>query len=608
MTRPSFPTTALQRAAAAALLVALAACGGGDETTDTPPVAGPAPAPTPAPAPAPGPAPSPAPTPAPPVIAQQPPAVLTLSEGEAGTLAVSASSPDGSPLSYRWLRDGVEQPGAGTAATAAVPANAFRPTYAAETWQVEVRNAAGAVLSGETAVTRVNRAWRDIDTAHPGQDYASISDTGQVVSFTGPDGRVHIASTHSRYEPSFSSSVTIKGHSKDSDSDAWTYEAVLPTAGVISRVSHLQMASTWSGEIVATWLEARMFGPVEQRLVRAALYRPGASAAVAGSWTLIGTVSDPALDVDQPSVVNTGAGAFTITWLQRNAGQPRDAVLRRYSVPAAGSEPDSGLGSVAAMESLAADISQLQVLPNGSAPVALMYVEASGSTAARWRYSRASGGNGWSAPADLGLSVAPERIHWAQPVNGRTVLAAMDGANRVYTRRVNLEQPGLFESSWDYTANAYETPPVLLIDGEGRIDVFGVSVALGSTHQSALAHWSYSPTTGAWSSPTLLVQSPTDFRLGNGLRAPVAGRDDNGNLVLAWLEKPSETAPQTLKAMRYSRAAEAWTSPADVAAPPANVRHQVVPTLQVGSSGRATLAWANSENGGTDRVMHARLR
>jgi hypothetical protein len=543
-----------------------------------------------------------------PTISTPLPATLSVAEGEAGSLTISASSPDGSLLSYRWLRNGVEQANAGTTETATLPSGLFRPEYPAETWQVEVRNAGGAVLSSETTVTRVNRQWRDIGIAHPGQDYARLGDTGELLSFTGPDGRVHIASTHSRYEPSFSSSVTIKGLSKDSDTDTWGYETVLPTAGVIGQVSHLQMASTWSGEIVATWVEARMFGPVEQRLVRAALYRPGPSAAVAGTWTLIGTVSDPTLEVDQPTVMTVGAGAFAIAWLQRNPGQPRDAVLRRYNVPAADSTPDSGLGSLVAMEALAADISQLHVLAGGSTPVALMRTEASGSSPAGWRYSKASGWNSWSTPTDLGLNVAADRLHWAQPVNGRTVLAAMDGANRVYTRRVNLEQVEPFEGGWAYTANAYETAPALLIDAEGRIDVFGVSVALGSTHHSALAHWSYSPSTGTWSSATVLVQSATDFRLGQGLRAPVVGRDDHGNLVLAWLEKPSASAPQSLKAMRYSRASAAWTSPADVATPPANVAHQVVPTLQVGASGRATLAWANSENGGTDRVMHARLR
>lgn len=543
-----------------------------------------------------------------PTISMPLPATLSVAEGEAGSLVIGASSPDGSPLSYRWLRNGVTQTVAGTAATATLPASPFRPEYPAETWQVEVRNAGGAVLSGETTVTRVNRQWRDIGIAHPGQDHARVGDSGELMSFTGPDGRVHIASTHSRYEPSFNSSVTIKGHSKDSDGDTWAYEAVLPTAGVISRVSHLRMASTWSGEIVATWLEARMFGPVEQRLVRAALYRPGPSAAVAGTWSLIGTVSDPALEVDQPSVVTIGSGAFAIAWLQRNAGQPRDAVLRRYTVPAADSAPDSGLGSLAAMESLAADVSRLHVLAGGSAPVALMHTEASGSTPARWQYSRASAWNSWPAPTDMGIPVATDRIHWAQPVNGRTVLAVMDGANRVYTRRMNLEQAELSEDGWAYTANAYDSAPALLIDAEGRIDVFGVSVALGSTHHSVLAHWSYSPSTGAWSSATLLVTSATDFRQGQGLRAPVVGRDDQGNVVLAWLEKPSASAAQSLKAMRYSRAADAWTAPTDVATPPAHVAHQVVPTLQVGASGRATLAWANSENGGTDRVLHARLR
>ena len=538
--------------------------------------------------------------------------MLTVREGEAGSLTVGATSPDGSALSYRWLRNGIDYPSAGNAATITWSPSPFQLSYTPRTWQVEVRNAGGAVLSSETTVNHVNREWLDIGTAHPEQAHASLDSPGQLVSVTGPDGRVHIASTHSGHEPSPGNSITFKGHSKDSDGDSWAYASAIPAASPGARISHISLATSWMGEIVATWLETGGAGEDAPRIVRAALYRPGPSNAVAGSWTLIGTVSDTALQAAEPTVVAQGGGNYGIAWLQGSPGAPRDAVLRRYQVPEAGAALASGLLDPVpvAMEALAGSISRLQVLQGGNGFMAFMLVEGGAGAPARWHYSIGAHTLSWSTPADLGLATEAERIHWAEPVNGLTALAATDGANRVYTRRLDFTRPGVFQSDWAYTANAHGSAPVLLIDGEGRIDVFGVSVALDSTHHSVLGHWTYNPGTGAWGSATLLAQSATDFRLGLGLRSPVAGRDAQGNFVLAWLEKPSASVPQSLKAMRYSRFSAGWTSALDVAAPPAGVAGQVAPTLQVYTeSGRATIAWGErSASEDADRVKHARLR
>jgi hypothetical protein len=533
------------------------------------------------------------------------PITLTVREGETGVLTIGASSADGSALSYRWLRNGVELASAGSAATATVPTSVFNTSYPSETWQVEVRNASGAVLSGETTVNRVSRAWRDAGTAHPGQDYANLGSPGQLVSFTDPAGRVHIASTHSR--SGVGSFITFKGHSKETDADPWAYDTAIAADNTSVRISHIGMSSTWTGEVIATWLETNIgSGVPDRQVVRAALYRPGASASAAGSWSLIGTVSDAALEADQPTVVTIGAGVFGIAWLQRSApGQPRDAVLRLYNVPASSATLDSGLGSMAAMEAQSADITRLQLMEGGGRPVAFMFVEGSGGAADRWQYSIATNWTTWPTAADLGLDQRYEQLHWAASVNGRTVLAAADGSNRLYTRRVNFTEPGLFESDWAYTANAYGSAPALLIDAEGRIDVFGVSVN-GINFNSVLGHWTFTPSVG-WGSATLLAQSATDFRNGLGLRAPVAGRDGSGNLVLAWLDKPSESVPESLKAMRYSRFAASWTEPVFVA-PASNVSRQHAPTLQVNEQGQATAAWAEVDAEEVVRVKHARLR
>jgi hypothetical protein len=602
---PSTPRAHPRRAAvmaALATLTTLVACGGEGDTTApaSPPVAAPSPAPAPAPAPAPPPV-------AVPVITTALPTTITVREGDTAPLSVQANSPGGSALSYRWLRNGDELASAGTEATATVPAAPFRSSYGNESWQVEVRNAGGTVLSSATAVTRVNRAWLDIGTAHPEQDYASVGDTGQLLSFIDPAGRVHMASVHSRYEPSFSTGVTLKGHSKDSDTDSFGYSTVIPAQANAS-VSHLSMASTFSGEIVLAWQERRSIGATERTLVRAALYRPGATAAQAGSWTVIGTLHDSeSLEASEPSVVNVGAGAFGIAWLQRgSASQPRNAVMRRYDVPAAGATASSGLGSVVALESTSRDIGRLQLV-NGGTPLALMYLQPGDGVPGIWQYSFGNGGVVWSTAADLGLDERFERIYWAEPLNGLSVLAATDGSGQLLTRRIDLAARSFSDAEWEYRSNAFGSPPALLIDGDGRVDVFGVSVNTAAGNTSVIGHWTYRPGTG-WGAARILVQSDTNFSSGLGLRNPVAGRDNAGNLVLGWLEKPAADTVQTLRAMRYSQASAAWTTPAPLAPPATSTTGQVEPTLVVDSTGRATAAWADSEAGGTDRVKHARLR
>lgn len=593
MNRPHPSLACLALLAALAASTSLTGCGGGDDG------AAPVPAPVPTPPP-----PPPPPAAALPVITTDLPATLTLREGESGSLAVTGSSPDGSPLSYRWLRNGTELPSAGTAASAVVPDRLFATSYPGETWQVELRNAAGATLSAVTAIVRTLREWLDVATGHPSHGRAESGSPGQLVSFTGPDGRVHLASVHD--SAAEGALITFKGVSQEGADDAWGYSLALPASSPGAQVSHLSLAAGFSGEIVAAWLEVRQ-GDVDQHEVRAALYRPGASAGQAGTWVPIGAVSDAAMEASEPTVVNLGGGSFGIAWLQRSAaGQPRSAVLRRYDAPAAGSSAEGGLGSLFDIESIATDISRLQLVGDGK-PMALMYLEPHGAQPGQWRYSSGAGGMLWSAAADLGADERFERFHWAPPLNGVTVLATADGNGRLFTRRVDLEAGGFIDGDWAYTANAYGSAPALLLDGEGRIDVFGVAVDTAAGHSSALGHWRYTPASG-WSSATVLASSSTDFRDGLGLRAPMAGRDETGNLVLSWLQRDSAGTPQRLRVQRYSRFSDAWTNATDLAAPAVAGSLQAWPVLSVNTSGRATAAWIESAPGGQSVLRHARLR
>jgi hypothetical protein len=523
-------------------------------------------------------------------------------EGESATLAIAAASPDGSALAYRWLRNGIEVGSAGTGPSTKLQPTMFLASHPAESWQVEVRNAAGAVTSTATNVMRVNRGWQDVESAHPAMESAVFGDQRRLALHVDGRARVHVASVHEGNDGVLH--IGFKGHSKDGAADGWGYRQTLAASPQAS-VSDLSMSSSWMGEVVATWLETRTVAGAPRAVVHAALYRPGATPAEAGSWVALGAISDGESLASMPTVVRLG-GLYGIGWLQQAAvGQPRSAVLRRFDASAGGT-PAEGLLDTVPMESVAADISRLQII-DGGWPLVMMFVEAAGSTPAKWQYTRSTGGIDFPALQDLAVDHRFARIHWAEPVNGITVLGTAGSDGRLFVRRMNLGDGQWLDDGWSYRANAYDSAPALLIDGEGRIDVFGISVDSANGWRSVIGHWRFVPGTG-WGSASVLVQSDTDHRQSLGLRGLAAARDGNGNRLLVWSEWPAGGQPQALRSMRYSVFSATWTNPVTVAAPAAANALQQTPLLGMDvNGGRATLAWMDSD-GGQDRIKLARLR
>jgi len=82
-----------------------------------------------------------------PVLQEQPAAQVTLAAGTRLNLAVRAEGTG--PLSYQWLRDGVEVAGATTPSYEVPQASVATAGH----YRVLVRGLVGTVLSGGTAVT-----------------------------------------------------------------------------------------------------------------------------------------------------------------------------------------------------------------------------------------------------------------------------------------------------------------------------------------------------------------------------------------------------------------------------------------------------------------------
>jgi hypothetical protein len=602
---------AFRVAAVSAAVLSLAACGGGDaaDPPAPPPPQGSAPAPAPAPAPV-------APTPPPvPVITQAPPAQVLIEEntGESisVTLSASATSPDGSALSYQWFRDGNACCGTGTDAT--VLALPYMVTQGHGIYHVEVRNAAGMTRGADVQVLQRQRSWTDAGTAHAGTERVDLDNENEspYLAFTDGAGRVHVASAV--YTPGASNghSLLIKGASKDSDADAWGYEQRLPLLDGHSQVQAIRMATTWMGHVLMVWTERS--SSTEQRNIRAAVYAPGATAAQAGTWHLIGTVnSTNSSDSHEPSVVTSGGGQFMVGWLQRTGmTATRDAFVRVYNVPDTGASWDSGWSTAESIENVSDTLGNLHLV--ASYPHVLAVFQRFSTTGNVWSHLWRRSGVWDSQPQPLGLTgITTYKVHSAVSNSGLGALAVAEAGNgRVHVRRVNFGNASFEDNNWGYRANAYGSAPVMLAGEDGRIDIFGVSVNTNAGNPSVLAHWNYAPNVG-WSSGTILHSNSADFAQGHGLRAPAVVRDQSGNLVLSIAEGTGGATPaHQIKAMRYSAFSAAWTPLLTVADSATAGHFQSRPSLAVTPHGRATIAWGESANGTSSAegtVRHARLR
>jgi hypothetical protein len=591
--------TSTSRLALLATLLTLAACGGGD--------GGPA-----ATAPAPAPAPTP-PAPPPPPVATAPvitalPTTLTVREGETGTISVAATSPGGSPLSYRWLRDGAPQ---GTEASVTVPALPFMHSYAPQSYTVEVSNAVGTTLSSVVPVQRVNREWLDVAAAHTDFNSAIVDSEGSraPASVHRPmvvdrNDRIHSASVQQRGSGGSTQTViAFMGVSKNSDADSWGYSQTLPTADGASADS-LQMQANASGALLAAWREHRS---ATDSVLRVALYRPGASGAP-GQWALVGQAHAAGLQAVSPQLGNLGFGQFVVAWLERGSSTtPRDAVMRRYAVPAAGADLASGWTEPQGMETLSSDITRLQLLSQGgNQNLALFFVPALEGGA--WRFAW-GGVSGWSTPTLLQMDHRFTHVQWAEPVNGRTMLAGVNSTNGdLWTRRVDLDGSTFTDGAWTRVGRADAGAPTLRIDADGRVDLFTVTVDSSAGNTSTLQHLRYNPASG-WGGLPAVAQSSTNAGEGLGLRAPVVASDGNGNLVLGWLERQGSSTPERLMVRRFSVLSDGWGEPTLMApAATGTMGRSMLHIVATPNDGRATATWLERASSGAERVHHARLR
>lgn len=597
--KPTSTLHTLRAATMVAALLALTACGGGDD-----PTVAQGPVPTPAPAPVPGPAPSMAP-----VISQDLPAQLALEEGTGVTifhnLSVAATSPDGSALSYQWYREGSSC--CSNTANLEVYALPFSLTPQARTFRVDVSNAGGTTRSADVQVVQHPRVWTDVASAHASTERASgdtESQSLEYVAHADDGGRSHVATAVTSTDNGTMPRIVLKGVARNAQSDTWAYEQAIPLRDASAVAKGLKMASHWTGYVFLTWYEHS--SDAGRTDVRAALYVPAADASLPGTWHELGRVNSTTATIQalEPSVVSMG-GAFMVAWIQANASFAADAVARTYTVPAPGEALSTGWGAYETIENVPESVTALRLVvayPNALA------VFRRGGNEQNWHYNWRRAGSWDATPQDLGISGAGyPRVDAALGLMGSGLLAATDTLGRVHVRRLDVTTASFSDNIWGYRANAYGSAPAMLVDNQGNIDIFGVSVNTSAGNTSVLAHWRWT-TADNWSAAKILLNNSANFAQGHGLRSPVVARDDAGNLVLAYAEGEGSGVAHKLKAMRYSQGDNAWSVPVQVATAATTGNDQTQPQLAVNKTGRATVVWGESAQGGAAVIRHARLR
>jgi hypothetical protein len=532
-----------------------------------------------------------------PIIVEDLPSTLSLGEGQAASLSVLAQSGDGSPLGYQWLRDGSPYGEIRATPTLVLPRGSYREPSWTELWEVDVTSAGGTRRSSAATITRTPRSWHDVGVAFTDAPRVVEGEraTATVVDATG---RTHVASAQTA--PGLNPSLRIEGYGKRSEGDPWAYSAILNLQGT---ASELKLAASVDGTLLLVWRELASVPGGQGSVVRAALYRPAAEPSQPGSWGQLGTLHDPGVGGGSPEVVSVGASAYALGWVEGSVGA-RDAKLRTYVVPSPGAAPSSGWGDPIAAEGVAGDYSRFQLVASGAQLLALLYRVESGNSS-RWQYTYGSYAALPASPTNLDADSRFSRVYPSEVQGERALLAIEDGVGRVYTRFARFDTQA-FAGGWTYSANAYGSPPVPLLHGDGTADMFGVAVDTTNGYRSVLAQWHYTAQNG-WSAATILYSDTGDFRTGFGMRGVAAGEDDSGNLVLAWLEaRAAGGGACSLRAQRYSAFTRTWSTPVDVYAPtaPGSCRSLA---LRVPNDGSATAAWTHL-NDGLPLLMHARLR
>lgn len=482
----------------------------------------------------------------------------------------------------------------------------FSLSGASDTYAVTIGNASGSVTSNTAQVSLgALRAWQDTSyVLGPG----GVDGVSTVVA--DASGRTHVVSvaTPNGGNPTLRLSYFSANDANDANWSGGSSTFGLGS-GAGGSITSIRTAAGSDGSVMVVWdeIQAAPIGGATGKAVRAAVYQPSVDPLARGTWTLLTLLSDGSAEARSPAVASIGPGRYEIAWLQVPAGgSVHDVVARRFTMPASGAPSLADLGPIESLESTTDPLNGPITLVGSNGASWASFFRAD-PNAPRWQANHRPANASWNpaAPADIAVSSSFGKLTHAVNAGGTALLATANANGQLYLRRLDVVAGTWLDNAWTYSANAFGSDPALLIDDSGRCDVFGIYMFPNLNYATALMHWSR-PAGGAWSNVATLASSNTNYNANDGLRAPVAGRDAAGNIVLAYHDRPAGGI-RAAKAMRYSALSQAWTPVVEPLPTSAGVAGQDTVSLAVGGNGAATVVLRQSDNSSTNLRM-VRLR
>jgi hypothetical protein len=524
-------------AAAASLAVVLSACGGSDGSA--------------------------------PVITAQPQDV-SVAEGGSASASVTATS-DAGDLGYQWF-DVTADADIADATASSMSFEAVALTANNTQFNVRVRNDEGSTTSSNATLRVVERSW-----STPAEALASR--TRQTALVVDSHGHTHLLAVTGN-----NLAAGIEARLKLAHADATqANDFTVPAGGALQASEALSPASTsvaaaanGSGHVLAVWHRNGIIG--------GALYTPGPDAATAGTWTLLPTrinsfMSTSALD---PAVTPVGDDAFEIVWREREAPSgAHDVMARTFTVA------NNTLGAPVGIETQPGETSAPRLVS-----------DAAGNVLAAWSHSglgvlvnRRITGQAWGTDLtnvdSSGLPLEVLRTNAA----GRAVTLSSDRLGQVQAALLDLGASQVMQLAALPVANAYGSPPDALVDADGRIHVFGVSVDSGDG-SSRLYRWLYTPTGGWGTAEAISDVVTTNFlTTGLGLRHPqVSALDAQGNFIVAWqdLIASGDDPLSHVNARRFHAGLNGWRATVAL-----GDGYNNVPRAAMARDGRATVVFGH---------------
>lgn len=491
--------------------------------------------------------------PAAPTITAQP-ANITVAEGSAGALSVTAQSNDG-PISYQWRVGSTPTaiPGANQASYA-TPATTLLDE--GKVFSVVASNSAGTAISQNATLSVTERTWTASQLPPTGAAGNAVAQAyvAKAPIVTDSLGHAHalIDQIESGGGQALWAAFKPAGGATFSTFTRLTPLPVDPSA----QVRHMQLAADGAGRVLAVW-KADVGDEVSN--LWAALYSPSGVGGQWGDALLVSSLSSIPVE-ELPQVVASAGGRFDMVWRAFGAAnQAHVLYARRLTVDSSGQITLEAEQQVAAHPE---NVLRPRLASDGQGRLLAAWSVGLNGHVQTYAAARLNGGD-WSAPSEVDALVDTDAYLTNLVMNraGQGVLVMKSPGSRLHVRQFvfNGTAPVWNEGPAQYVANQYDNDPgapVVLIDEVNRIHIVAVH---GNGRQ--LSRWRFDASWQGLESIRDVSGSALPDQL---LYRPSAGLDAAGNLIVTWNEVATIGEGQQVRAARHHVGLAQWRPMASI--------------------------------------------